>query len=371
MNRIDWQRTRDILISIICLFVVLWGILTALGHFVEIVVVLVLALVLAFLITPLVNWIERRHVPRWLATLLAYLVVLGVAGTFGYGLVLVLVQQAVSFSRTVTGFATALPNTLRSFVLFLQGRGVPLEYIQTAINRVQNQVYEFAGQLASNAVNVLLVLSNAFLNILLVLVISFYLVLDGRRIRNTMVSLVPRRWRSHLLLCEDALNHVAGGYVRGQLILALLIGCATALVCLATGLRSYALLCGLLAFLFETIPMIGPFLASITPIALSLLLPDPFPRTIVIVLCFIAIQLLESNILGPRIVGHAVGLHPIAAILTLLIGARLFGIFGALLATPIVGVAWVIVRSIYKAARETTTEEKEEEKKKSTSPPEM
>src|SRR5438034_4544590 len=103
--------------------------------------------------------------------------------------------------------------------------------------------------------------------------------------------------------------------------------------------------------------MVGPALASIPAILISLLLPDPFPRTYVILVYFIIIQLIESNILGPRIVGHAVGLHPVASILALLVGAKLFGAFGALLATPVVAAGWVVIASIYHSARGVHTDQ--------------
>jgi hypothetical protein len=103
--------------------------------------------------------------------------------------------------------------------------------------------------------------------------------------------------------------------------------------------------------------MVGPALASIPAIAISLLSPDPFPRTIWVVVAFIVIQLLESNILGPRIVGHAVGLHPVASILSLLVFAQLFGPFGALIATPIVAAIWVVIASIYRSARGETPDQ--------------
>jgi hypothetical protein len=103
--------------------------------------------------------------------------------------------------------------------------------------------------------------------------------------------------------------------------------------------------------------MVGPALASIIPLLLSLLLPDPFPRTFIIAICFIILQAIESNVLGPRIVGHAVGLHPVAAIMALLVGAKLFGVFGALIATPLVAAAWVVVASIYRSARGETADQ--------------
>jgi hypothetical protein len=103
--------------------------------------------------------------------------------------------------------------------------------------------------------------------------------------------------------------------------------------------------------------MVGPTLASIPAILISLILPDPFPRTFWLVFYFVVVQMIESYVLGPRIVGHAVGLHPIVSILALIIGAQLFGAFGALLATPIVAAAWVVIASLYRSARGETADQ--------------
>ncbi|MBE3559645.1 MAG: AI-2E family transporter [Ktedonobacteraceae bacterium] len=359
MERIDWQRTRDILISIICIGIILWAVGNILGQFVETIIILLLSMAVAFLMTPLANLLERVGLPRVLATLVSYVFVLGLIGGFGYSLIFSLVQQAITFSAAITSIAASLPDNLRSLILFLEKQGgIPAENIQAVINQIQGQATDFAKTLASNAVNFVFILTNAFLDILLVIVLSFYLTLDGKRIRESLISLVPHRSLSNALLFEEALNRVVGNYIRGQLILAVIIGIATGIVCMITGLGDYALICGLLAFLFETIPMVGPGLASITPILLSLLLPGPvFARTTEVVIAFVIIQVIESNILGPRIVGHAVGLHPVAAILTLLVGARLFGVFGALLATPIVAAIWVVIASVYRSARGETADQ--------------
>jgi AI-2E family transporter len=103
--------------------------------------------------------------------------------------------------------------------------------------------------------------------------------------------------------------------------------------------------------------MVGPALASIPAILISLLLPDPFPRTYAIIVYFIIIQVFESNILGPRIVGHAVGLHPAVSILALIVGVQLFGAFGALLATPVLAAVWVVVASVYRSFRGESADE--------------
>jgi predicted PurR-regulated permease PerM len=312
----------------------------------------------AFLLHPAVNFLEQYGIPRILATFIVYIAVLGVLGWLGYLLIFSLIDQVRTFSDTITQLALSLPQKFSATIDFLEKQGhVPDKNINDAIAQVQNQASEFATSLATNAVNIIFIVSSAFLNILLVIVLSFYLTLDGKRIRTSLFNIVPKRSMPSVLIFDQALGRVVGNYIRGQLTLAVIVGVATSFFCLFNGLGSYALICGVLAFLFETIPMVGPGLASITPLILSLLLPDPFPRTFVLVACFLGLQIVESNILGPRIVGHAVGLHPVAAILSLIIGARLFGLFGALIATPLVAAAWVVIASLYRSAKGETPDQ--------------
>jgi len=358
MDQRDWQHTRDVLLSVICIGVIFWALWSVLGQFVEAIVILLLSMAVAFLLTPIVNLLVKYSVPRVLAAVVTYVILLGIIGWLAYQLGLSLIHQSLTFSNTVIAVASSLPKTFHTTIQSLEKHsGIPAENINAAISQFQSQATDFARSLASNAVNAFFVITNALLNIVLVIVLSFYLALDGKRIRESLVSIVPRRWLPNFLLFEDALNRVVGNYIRGQLTLALIVGICTSIICLATGLGSYALICGMLAFLFETIPMVGPALASIIPLLLSLLLPDPFPRTFIIAICFIILQAIESNILGPRIVGHAVGLHPVAAIMALLVGAKLFGVFGALIATPLVAAAWVVMASIYRSARGETADQ--------------
>jgi len=295
--------------------------------------------------------------PRLVATLIVYAVMLAILGGLSYALVFSVIKQVQAFQGTVNSFFNALPTQFQTFQKFLVDNGIPQKNIDAAISQIQGEMTNFAQAAAQNALNIVLAVTNAFVNILVVLVLSFYLTLDGKRIRDSLFSIAPKRSVPHLLLFEDALNRVVGRYIRGQLFLATIIGVLAGVGCAFLGLRDYALIIGVLAFLFETIPMVGPGLASIPAILISLLLPAAVPRTLWIILYFVAVQAVESNILGPRIVGHAVGLHPVASILALFIFFQLFGAFGALLATPIVAAAWVVVASIYRSARGETAEE--------------
>ncbi len=352
MDHVNWQRTRDILICVICVGIIFWASWSVMGQFLDAILIVLLSMAVAFLMTPAVNLLVKYGFPRLLSCLLVYAVCISAVVGLSYELTSTLIQQVQEFSTTIINFAYALPANVASIQGFLTKQwSIPPQNIQNALDQIQTQATMFAQSLATNALNFVFILTNAFLNIVLIVVLSFYLVLDGKRIRDSLIGIVPKRSLPNVLLFEDALNRVVGNYIRGQLTLALLIALFACGICIITGLGNYALIVGVLAFLFETIPMVGPALASIPAILLSLLLPMPFPRTFWVVALFIVVQILESNVLGPRIVGHAVGLHPVAAILALLIGARMFGVFGALLATPVVAALWVVIASIYRSAR--------------------
>ncbi|GAC1357142.1 MAG: hypothetical protein NVS2B12_15680 [Ktedonobacteraceae bacterium] len=358
MDQVNWQRMRDILISIISAGIIFWALWNLLGQFVEAIVVLLLAMAVAFLLTPAVNFLVRYGLSRLPAAIIAYVLILAAISGLAYELIFSLVQQVNFFSTTITDFASSLPVTYGKTIDFLNNQ-VGRENVLQAVNQIQNQAYSFAQSLAGNVLLLATNALNVFLNILLVVVLSFYLTLDGKRIRDSLVGVAPRSWLPNVLLFEDALSRVVGNYIRGQLTLALIVGVCSSMICLVTNLGNYALICGVLAFVFETIPILGPALASITPILLSLLLGgnDVLQRTLFIVVLFVVLQTLESNVLGPRIVGRAVGLHPVAAILSLLIGAKLFGVFGALIATPIVAAIWVVITSLYRSARGETADQ--------------
>ena len=358
MERVNWSRTRDILICIICIGIIFWyawGLLF--GLFVHAVVLLLLSMAVAFLLTPAVNYLQKNSMPRLIATLVMYALVLIALVALAYAIIFSLIQQVLTFQATVVNYANALPDRLTALQKFLVSNGIPQSSINDALNQIRGQATAFATALANNVLNIALIVTNTFIDILLIVVLSFYFTLDGKRIRDSLISIVPKRWMSHALLFEDALNRVVGNYIRGQLTLAVIIGVLAGVGSAWLGLSSYALIIGVLAFIFETIPMVGPTLASIPAILISLILPDPFPRTFWLIIYFIVVQMIESYVLGPRIVGHAVGLHPIASILALIIGAQLFGAFGALLATPIVAAAWVVIASLYRSARGETADQ--------------
>jgi len=184
-------------------------------------------------------------------------------------------------------------------------------------------------------------------DILLVLVITFYFLLDGGAMRNRFVRLIPDRYRNRWFFVEATLNRVLGGYIRGQVVVAVTVGLAAGVGCFFIGVY-FPIVIGLLAFLFEFVPMLGPVLGMLPAVVIALF--QPHTPVVLVIVFFIILQQVESNFIVPRISGHAVGLHPLAALLALLAGLDLAGIGGALLAVPLAGVLYVLLMALYSDA---------------------
>ena len=138
MNR-NWQHTRDILISIICIGIILWATWSILGQFFDAVVLLLLAMAVAFLLTPLVN-VLNRYIPRVLATLITYVLVLVAVGALSYAIVFSLIQQVLTFQSTVVNFFNALPNQFASVQEALVKNGIPQQNITDALNQLKDRL---------------------------------------------------------------------------------------------------------------------------------------------------------------------------------------------------------------------------------------
>ncbi|MGH2391551.1 MAG: AI-2E family transporter, partial [Chloroflexota bacterium] len=157
---------------------------------------------------------------------------------------------------------------------------------------------------------------------------------------------VPTKYLSQVVFVEATVSTVLGGYLRGQLLMGMTIGTMAGVGTYILGV-GYPVLIGVLAGILELVPMLGPWLASMPAIVIALFAPKPWPLTLFVAIYFLIIQQLESNVIGPKITGRAVGLHPLAAMMALLVGIELDGILGALFAVPVAGILFVFATAIY------------------------
>lgn len=349
-NRPGLSRLLQIFLTIIAgaiVAVIAW---TVIERFLHIIILVLASFLLAYLLGPLVDRIERVRLPRILATLLVYVVIIGALAT---GIVLLigpLTAQLQDLSKTLPTLIETRAGTPSGIDRFFQENGIPLN-VADLRSRLLEYVSGAGTSLLGSTLAIVTGLVTLVTDLFLVLAITFYLLLDGRSMHNRALRLLPVTIRERWFFVEATLNRVLGGYIRGQIFVALTVGVAAGVGSALLGVE-YPLVIGLLAFLFEFIPLIGPVLGMVPAVIIAFFQSPELALWVIIY--FIVLQQVESNIIVPRVSGHAVGLHPLAALLALLAGIELGGLGGALLAVPVAGVLYVIALALYSDATKQT-----------------
>lgn len=342
----DWQKALVILLTVLAALALAWVAAQIVRPIVRTLLLFALSGALAFVLAAPVERLAAYTRSRLAAIVAVY---------FGVGVALV--GGLLLLAGPFVGQAGALLGDLPRYAGELEARSPELEQalarygveanLQDLKARVVMAVREGGTEVLSRLVGTVAEVGGLVVDTLLALVISFYLLLDGPTMRRRVLALVPAAHRETALFLEDNAGRVLGGYLRGQLVMAATIGLVAGLGCWLLGLP-YALVLGVLAGLFELVPMFGPILSAVPAVLVALFLP--FPTVLWVVLFFFGVQQIESNILGPRITGHAVGLHPLGAMFALLAGLQLAGLLGALFAVPVAGILWVLVGAAYRSS---------------------
>jgi len=313
------------LIGILILLVASGFVIAALS---TVVIPVVLALFPAAVLEPPTAWLRHRGVHPYLA---AALVMLGTLALIS-GLVALLAPQVVD---ELENLGTALDEGFRRVDEFLQGGPFGLQpmRLDELVDQATEQLRGGAGNLAPQAVGLArAVFSTATATILMLIVLLFYLA-DGARIARWIRSLAPRRFRVDTEIVGVQLWNTIGGYIRAQLLVALVDA-----VFIGIGLWllriPLALPLGVLVFFGGLFPIVGAFLSA-TVAALVALATNGLGPALAVVALAIAVQFLEGNLLQPVIMGKATALHPLAVILALSVGGFLLGVLGAFLAVPV------------------------------------
>jgi predicted PurR-regulated permease PerM len=298
----------------------------------------VIALFLALALDPLVGWIERRgRIARGPAIGLAYVIALIVIVGIGATFVPKLVDE-------VNGFVQALPSYVHDLT---HGRG-RLGFLETKYHVVE-KVRE---QVQSGGAKKLLGLSGAALTItksvitiiaatITIVFLTFFMLLEGRTWVERIYALFPEESRPRWRRIGADIYRTVGGYVTGNILISLIAGASITIVLLVMGVP-YAVALGLLVAFLDLIPLAGATVAGIIVCIVAFL--HSVPAGIVVLVFFVVYQQIENHFLQPVIYGRTVQLSPLAVLVSVLVGAELAGILGALAAIPVAGALQVIVR---------------------------
>lgn len=296
------------------------------------------ALIIAAAILPAARFGERFRVPRGLTVLAVYVAVVAVFALMGRLLVPALTEQWHQFMEQLPRLIDNAKGWLGDIQYFIGQWGADLPSPKA------DNVQGLAGVLLGNAVRVTTGAVGVLFELLAILVIAAYLVIDAREIGHTLLALLPGAHRpTATRLAPTVLNRI-GGYVRGQLVSSFFVGVLIAIVLSIIGVR-YALLIGALAAVLNVVPFVGATVAAV--LATLSGLNDGVVRAVVALVVMIACQTVEGKLLAPYFVGRATGLHALSVLLALLAGFHLAGLIGGLVAVPLLAGLWEIVRTLY------------------------
>ncbi|NWF80067.1 MAG: AI-2E family transporter [Chloroflexi bacterium] len=323
----------------------------------------IIGAILAYLFLPLVNRLEGR-VPRWAAILIVYALVLAVIVTFFAFLVPPLIEQFSQLVRALPDISTIerwvdmliaeyqqllanLPANIQSEV-----QQTVAEVVASALTTIRTNLLSYLRNLGTFLISSMLSVASTvafLLGFFLVPFWLFYVLMDQRAGRERLNHVLPEQLRTDFWSVITIIDSDFSGYLRGQLLLGLVVGSAAGI---GLGLLNllgmqvpYVLILAVIAGITELIPVIGPIIGSIPAILLGFI--DSPTTGLAVLLLYVAIQQLENNFLVPRIVGDSVGLHPAVLMVLLVVCAQVFGVLGAILSAPMGAVSRDVFLYLY------------------------
>lgn len=296
---------------------------------------LFLATVVVVILDPTVSWLERRGIPRLLGTLMGFVVFAAGVTLIAIAILPSIVDQAQSL---VDDFPGLYDNAAEDVKAFLNSMGLDdvvvwnydqiLEYVNDPGNRdtIFGIVFDRLGWVTAGIFEFILVF-------LVGPVIAFYFLIDLPNVKNRILGVVPERRRAEFAYLGGQLNAALGGFLRGQLLVAFIVG-----VMLSFGYRiiglEFWLLIGLIGGLLNIVPFIGPWVGGALGVIVALTTADPRTALFAILVAFI-VQQIDNNFVSPTVLRATVRLHPAVTLLVLVLAGAVAGVWGVIIAVPL------------------------------------
>jgi predicted PurR-regulated permease PerM len=318
-------------------------------RFRAVIIPFILAVILAYILLPMANWIERRlRVRRGLAILLAYLVLLVCLTAIPMLLIPPLAAQATELNLDIQRIWAEI-ETLLGNRYTIAGQTIDA---QAALRQVSGSIRGLLEPIFAQSVHFAIEFVTSLVWVIFILVISFYLVKDVGALQRWIEELVHPAYREDFVRLRSEINQIWSAFFRGQLMLALIVATIFTLVGFAIGLP-FALAMGVLAGLLEFMPSLGHGIWLTIAALLSLFLGStwiPLPNwifTLIVIGLHLFFQQFDLNYLIPRVIGRRLHLPPLVVILGIVGGALLAGVLGVVLAAPTIASARVVGRYLY------------------------
>ncbi|WP_378955594.1 AI-2E family transporter [Pelosinus sp. sgz500959] len=304
----------------------------------------IIALFLAYMLNPMVCYLERKGFQRLWAIIMIYIILFGIVIIGGSKLLTLLIKDLEYFSQDLPRILDRIDELLTFLQSQYQNSTLPYSFrlaIDEALLALEYDVQQFIGQI----VNSIIAIIRNSIGVVISPILTFYLLYDWYQIKNELLLLLPGRLRIEFISFLRDVDKVLGGIIRGQLTVACMIG-----IFITIGLSflkvKFALIIGILAGIFDVIPYFGAIIGA-APAVMLAMIESPW-LTVKVIVLFVVIQQIEGNIIQPKIIGENIGLHPLTVIFCVFVGGEMYGIIGMLLGVPVVAIGQVLMRHILK-----------------------
>lgn len=336
------------IISLIFLATVLvkeWSILKILKDFLVVISPVFIGLIIAWLLDPVVRWLQGKKMPKIVSCILVYIVFVG-------GIFLILSLMMPTFINQIKDFIGTMPDLLKNlkhvvsnlFNDFGNNYGIDVSMIK---DQLFASIENFGINMTTKLPNMLISLASSLVSggmtLILGLMIGFYMLFDFDKVNENMILFMPEGWRDNARDLSSRINNSLRGYVQGVFFVMLLVFITQSIGLSLAGLKApliFALFCAIT----DIIPYFGPYIGAVPAIIVG------FTQSPVVgifcIVSIIVVQLLENNFYQPLIMGHTMKLHPVTIMLGLLIFQHFFGIIGMIVATPVIAALKIIITFI-------------------------
>jgi predicted PurR-regulated permease PerM len=338
VERSAWFRALIILgVIALGLYLIgqLWQIVV---HFGDIIILFFLAWLLAFALLPIVRFLEE-HLPigRAGAAAAVYAVLLVCLATVVVLVIPLLIAQTAQLAAQLPTLAASIPGRMDQLQQIFDQHKIPVDAGSLVGPSLSQQAGQFGRDLVENSVAIASEVANDVFRFTLVLILSFYFVLDGDRFLARLLAAVPDRFADDANLFVVGIDRSFGGFLRGTAVQMLILALGTAAIMTVAGLR-YVLLASLFAGVVMVVPFIGPFLALALPLLIAVFGNLPTTQLVLILVALMLLQFLVMNVIAPAVMSESVGLHPLLVFLGLLVGMKQAGLAGAVFGVPVAAV---------------------------------
>lgn len=308
-----------------------------------------IALIIAYLLNPMVLKLERRKVPRALSILLFYLGFSVLISTIIVFIIPEIVDNTKDLMNTLPDITSQYQSFINNLMSTIQSSRWTPEVKSTIFREIQNGVViaqEFIMNCLKKSLAVMIDFVTALFDVVLAMIIAYYFIKDAEFFKSSFLYIVPKKWRNGIVSTGRDINIILSNFIKGQLLTALIVGTMEWIGLSFVNVK-YPLVLGIIGGLANIIPYFGPIIGAVPAIAVAII-ESPI-KALWTAIVFIIVQQIDNAFISPKIIEGKLGLHPVSTILAVLVGGEFFGIPGMLVSVPILAIIKIIIKRIIEA----------------------